>query len=253
MNIRSIIAAAGVTASLLVPISIYAYAMGSPNYRMDSDTVNAGGAIISTSSSYGLSDTIGEVGTGFSSSTNYVDYAGFWVPDASSTYITIQVVGSSSMSSISGISGGSSNGYTSWLVTTNNITGYQLTVQASTTPALTSGTSNILDYAPVATGTPDFNFTIAANDARFGFSPEGTDLTSTYKDNGSVCSTGSSDTITSCWDGFSTTPKIVATRATAALNGATTTIRYQAQIGSNTIVQSSASYSAGITVTALTI
>lgn len=51
--------------------------MSSTNYRIRWDTLSAGGSDTSASATYGLRDTVGGVGIGGSSSTNYQDVAGY--------------------------------------------------------------------------------------------------------------------------------------------------------------------------------
>jgi hypothetical protein len=236
-------------ASMLIPINpVFAVVMGSSTYKIQSDTINFGGGIDSTSSSYKLGDTLGEIGTGPSSSSTYRVNAGFW--QMQQTYISISSPSDVSLASISGLLGGSSEGTAAWLVTTDNIAGYNMTIKASTNPALQSGADSFADYAP-ATANPDYAFTNAASDSSFGFTPEGVDVATRFKDNGSACNTGSGETSSACWDGFSTTDKLIAERATGNHpSGTTTTVRFKAESGSSHI-QTAGVYSATVTVTAL--
>ncbi|MEN9649258.1 MAG: hypothetical protein RL094_225 [Candidatus Parcubacteria bacterium] len=248
------ILSAGVLVAVMIsmPMSLYAYTMGSSNYRIDSDSVNSGGTSFSTSTNYSLGDTVGELGTGFSSSTNYKLSAGFWTSE--DVYISMNATGNVTLGPISGLTGGTATGSASYRVITNSGTGYQVLVSASTTPAMKSTNSSIDDYAPSSTTTPDFNFVILSTDARFGFSPEGPDIIAKYKDNGSVCNAGSGDTANVCWDGFSITPKVVAQAASSnEPSGATTTLKFRVQIGSNKIQDDANDYSANVTVTAVTL
>ena len=220
---------------------------------MDSDSVNSGGLNISTSTNYRLGDSVGQLATGFSSSTNYGLYAGFWVP--SGVYISISTAGNVALPSLSGLTGGTATGSSAWIVTTNNTLGYQLTIVASTSPAMKGLNTSIADYAPAGGSVPDFAFTIASSTSRFGFSPEGADISPTYKDNGTICSTGGTDTTNACWDGFSTTTKTIAqSSGPNAPVGATTTVKYQVRIGSGVLQEASpGGYSASVTVTATTL
>jgi hypothetical protein len=112
---------------------------------------------------------------------------------------------------------------------------------------------NIADYVP-AGAAADYNFTVAATSSMFGFNPLGLDATSRYKNDGvSACGTGSNNTIYVCWDGFSTSPKIIAQSAIANQpSGATTTVNYEVKIGSSKI-QTSGTYAATIIATAVTL
>jgi hypothetical protein len=239
-------------ASCIVLSSVQAQVMDSTNYSIQFDSVNVGGGR-STSSSYGLEDTTGEVATGDSASTNYAVKAGYQQMNQSS--IAIAVVSSTGLTNVSGISGGSSQGQTTWNVITDNPAGYTMSIKASTTPALRSSAgASVADYTPVSSSTPDYTFTIATTDSEFGFSPEGVDTYQRFKDNGSVCNVGSLNTSDTCWDGLSTTVKTIAERTTSnhSIGGSTTSVKFRAEIGADKI-QDSGVYSANITVTAVTL
>jgi len=68
---------------------------------------------------------------------------------------------------------GTSTGSTTWTVTTNSNLGWKLEVNASTTPAMTSGANNFANYTEGTTGTPDA-WLIAAAASEFGFGATGT-------------------------------------------------------------------------------
>ena len=106
------------------------------------------------------------------------------------------------------------------------------------------------DYTP-AGGNPDFTFSVAAIDAEFGFTPEGADIATRFKDNAASCNTGSGDTTDACWDGLSTTP-ITVSQSTGSNHpsGTDTVMKFRTEIGSSK-VQSEGTYTATITVTAL--
>lgn len=236
--------------ALFFPTSlIYAYVMGSNNYRINSDSVNVGGTDDSASLNYSLKDTLGEIGTGTSTSTNYAVNAGY--RQMQNSYISISSVNNGTMSSINGLSGGTSNASTTWTVITDNAAGYSLSIRSETSPAMqSSGGASLADYLPSGTD-PDFDFNNTASESQFGFTPEGIDVTAEYLDNGSICNTGTSNTTDKCWDGLSTSNKIVASGATSNQpNGATTTVKYRAVIGSSRF-QDMGSYSVTVVATAL--
>jgi hypothetical protein len=112
-------------------------------------------------------------------------------------------------------------------ITASSSAGMIGNVNAGTIPA----------YVPSATNVPDFTFTAPANTARFGYTAEASttaDLSSAFKDNGSACNTGSSDTANSCWLNASTTAFTIINRSTATtVWGATTTLKFRAVINSN--------------------
>lgn len=240
---------------LFIYSPVYGYVMSSTNYRLQNDSINIAGGN-STSTSYILEDTAGEVGSGISSSTSYIINAGY--QQSSQISISISSPGNLDLSSsINGLTGGTATGSLGWNVSTNDNAGYTLYIKASTTPAMlctgggcSVGSDSFADYTP-STSTPDFSWGIINSASEFGFSPEGNDLVSKYKDNTLICGTGSSDTTDKCWNGLSTTNDQISGSASANLpNGVTTTVKFQAESGS-THIQPSGTYQTTITVTGI--
>jgi hypothetical protein len=223
--------------------------MQSGSYKIESDSVNFGGAR-STSSTYTLEDTLGEVGTGESSSAAYRLGAGY--QHTLLNYLSLSASPDVTLSpAIGGLTGGTSNGSTTLTVVTDNAAGYQLTITASNTPAMRSGTGvTIGDYVPGGSD-PDFAFTVPAGDERFGYSPEGVDIASRFKDNGVSCNSGLGDTALSCWDGLSTSAAEFARRISGNHpNGTQTVLNFRVGLGANAMVQEGMYY-ATTTITAL--
>jgi hypothetical protein len=224
--------------------------MSSGNYKMESDSINFGG-LRGTSGSYIIEDTLGESATGYSSSTNYTVHAGY---QQMNTVVYVSVTPASNVimaPGIGGLTGGTSDGSTSFIVTTNNPTGYTATIAASSSPALNSESDSFADYAPGAN--PDFAMTNLASASSFAFTPEGADIDERFKDNGSSCNTGSNDTSDACWDGLSTSPKTILNRATYNNPaGTNTTLKFRAMVGASR-AQAEGSYTATTTVTVLPI
>ena len=240
-----------ITASFLAfsfVLTAAAQMMQSGTYKIQSDSINFGGGR-STSTSYSLESTAGEVGTGDASSTNYNLHAGY--QQMHEVYLSLSSASNVSLSpNIGGITGGTANGQTSVTVITDSLSGYQMTIKASSSPALASGASSFSDYTP-AGSVPDFTFSVASNASGFGFSPEGADIDQKFKDNGSVCNAGSSDTSNSCWTGLSTTDMVIAQRTTENIpSGTATTIKFRAQSGSLNILPPG-TYTATTTITAV--
>lgn len=237
---------------LVTPVCIIAATMSSTHYMISADSINTGGDSYSTSTNYDLGDTVGEVGTGYSTSTNYQVSAGYWA--SSQVWISLSSGGNLNLGSISGIGGATATGSLAYIATTNNADGYELEVSATSSPAMTSASSNIPDYSPSGSN-PDYNFTLSSSaDARFGFSPAGTDVVARYKNNGSSCNTGSSSTLGTCWDGFSTSNKVISSTSTPNNpNGATTTVEFEVKLGSARLQDPTNPYQATIVVTALTL
>lgn len=233
-------------------ISKYAFvaiAMESGTYKIPTDSINFGGAD-SVSDGYELGDTLGEVGTGDSSSDNYALHAGYWQMQESS--ISISSPTDLALDSMGGLSGGSSEGTMSWTVITDNSAGYAMSIASSTSPALKSLEDSLDDYTP-ATSDPDYEFTNPSTSSSFGFSPEGTEASPRFRDNGSACNVGNLESTGKCWDGLSTTPKIVAGSNTSNHpDGKDVTIRFRAETGADHI-QTSGDYSVTIIATATTL
>lgn len=207
----------------------------SSNYQLQSDSINFGGGL-STSSNYSLESTAGEVATGESTSTTYQLRAGYQQMQE----VYLSMTGAQSvmmMSDIGGISGGLSNGSTSVIVLTDSPSGYSLTIEAEDSPAMQKGSDTIADYVPASFPNPDPSFVTAPTDAHFGFTPEGDDIVSRFRDNGSgTCYVGSLDTALTCWDGLSTTAISIAQGGANQPNGATTTINFRLEIGGDIAV-----------------
>ncbi len=160
---------------------------------------------------------------------------------------------------LGGVTGGTSNGTTTVIVLTNDSAGYTMTIKASSSPAMqanTQGTS-IADYTPVATGIPDFTYSVPTS-AEFGYTVSASttaDLAQKFLDNGSTtCNTGSTDTSgsASCWYGLSTvaTSTIVRNSETPG-SGSTSTISFKLTINSGSSIPED-TYNATTTLTATT-
>lgn len=230
----------------IIPSSVFSAAMQSSTYSIQTDSLNFGGAD-SGSTSYKVGDSLGESGTGDSNSTNYYMHAGYWQMQESS--ISISAPSDLVMASMSGLSGASSEGTMSWTVITDNPAGYSMSIASTTTPALKSAVDSLADYVPAGSD-PDYNFTNLPANSSFGFSPEGTDTITRFKDNGSICNTGTSETSAKCWDGLSTAPKIIASSSVSNHpSGTVVTARLRAESGANH-VQTSGVYNVTLVATA---
>jgi hypothetical protein len=161
--------------------------------------------------------------------------------------------------SLAGITGGTSNGSYTVRVRTNNATGYNMTIDFSSTTAMTrdGGGGYISNYAPASTTNPDYTF---ANEtfAQFAYTVTAsttTDIDQSFLDNGSnACGTGSTAGTATCWFNPSTTPETIINRNTStAASGATTTIQFRVNIPSNPIPAiQTGTYTATATLTATT-
>lgn len=238
------------TVSCLLPRVLEAYVMESSNFRLQQDSLNFGG-VDSASASFGLEDTLGEMASGYSTSTSFMLHAGYQqMPEA---FLTMQVPVSLAMSpDIKGLSGGLAEGSAAAVVSTNNSSGYTLLVKSLTDPAMfniASSTVFFADYSP-AGADPDLAWSVASAAASFGFTPEGEDIADRYRDNGFSCNQESgNDTPDACWDGLATNYQAIS-RSAAPSDGATTTVKFKAEIG-NGKSQPGGAYKATIIFTAV--
>ena len=224
-----------------------AQVMSSPGYQLQSDSVNFAGGL-SSSTNYTQESTIGEFASGQSDSNNFLLRAGF--QQMQEVFLSLAVTGDVTMSpDISGLTGGVSNGSTTITVITDNPAGYQLLLAAENNPAMQGSQDTISDYDSGAE--PDFSFVTASDQAHFGFTPEGIDITVEFIDDGGTCGLSGGDTSLSCWDGLSTTDRLIANGSEGNQpNGATTTIHFRVGVGSSAGVISGL-YTATSTITAL--
>lgn len=226
----------------------FAQVRSSTNYQLESDSINLGGGL-SDSANFSLESTAGEIATGRSTSTNFSLQAGYQQLDA----VFMSLAGGADVimsPDLPGLTGGTSNGSTTFTVTTDSPTGYEVTLQAETDPAMQKpGGVSIANYN--AGDSADFAFTIPAASAVFGFSPEGVDVADMFLDDTVTCGVGATDTAGACWAGASTTAvTIVSASSPNQPLGATTTLQFQVGIANGGGVESGV-YTATTTITAL--
>ena len=146
---------------------------------------------------------------------------------------------------LGGITGGTANGSTQVVVTTNDLAGYTMTLQASSSVGMLGNASSTADIIPALLPTtpsvPNFTFTTApANSAAFAYTVGATtttDVATLFKNNGAACNTGSNTNTAgslNCWLNASTTAVQIVNRSTQTPpNGATTTLNFRVIISSN--------------------
>ena len=146
------------------------------------------------------------------------------------------------LTSIPGITGGTSTGGTQVVVLTNNAAGYSMTLKASSSPALQGETEggSVPNYTPGTIKLPDYTWSVPANTAEFGYTVSASttsDLDQSFLDNGAdTCNTGANDTTgyNTCWLNASTTNETIINRTSeTSASGATTTIFFRLQIQSD--------------------
>lgn len=228
---------------------VFAQVRSSTNYQIQSDSINIGGGY-SSSTNYVQESTVGEIATGPSDSTTYSLRAGY--QQMQEVYLSLTGAANVTMTpSIDGVAGGIANGSTTVTAVTDSPSGYQLTIEASASPAMVSGSNTLTDYVPLSSPDPDYTFTTGSTDAHFGYSPFGVDIVDYFKDDGGNCNTGSNNTAEQCWDGPSTTPVTIAQSSSPNQpDGATTTIYFKVGIGSS-VIQPPGTYVATTTLTLL--
>lgn len=225
-----------------------AYVASSSSYRLEEDSINIAGGL-STSTNYRLEDTVGEDASGTSTSATYKLKAGY--QQMRDVYLAVTAPGNITLApNIPTTGGGTANGQGAWTVITDSPSGYTAAIRASAAPALVSGVNNIPNYVPSGAD-PDFAFSTPAASARFGFTPEGTDIATRFRDNGIACNAGAGDTANACWDAIAATDKTFSSRTSANHpSGIATTIKFRAVSGaSNT--QAAGVYTATATITVL--
>jgi len=228
-----------------------AFVRSSPNYYMESDSLNSGGSDLSSSTNYKLKDTIGEAGSGISSSTNYINNAGY--RQMESSYLALSVINSLTLSpDISGVSGGTADALGIWTVMTDAASGYNLSVRTNTNPSLKSGSYTVADYTANTSTIPDFDWNVSSVASEFGYSPyNSSNLVQKFKNNGVNCNIGSSATDGKCWLNASTTDTMIV-RSTSRTNisGDDTTIHFRATVG-DSYTQLPGVYTATVYLTAV--
>lgn len=143
---------------------------------------------------------------------------------------------------LGGITGGTSNGTTGFRILTNNDTGFNVTLTASSTASgnAMQGDVNggsIPNFGQTATTVPEYVFSVGANAAAFGYTVTASttsDIAQGFLDNGVLCNTGVGDTAGACWAHPSTTARTIINRTTATTaSGATSTIAFRVTINAN--------------------
>jgi len=245
LTVQSTLLTAVVLGSLLV---VQADARSSPNYALESDSINFAGGL-STSSQFSLESTAGEIATGNGESASYSLRAGYQQMQA--VFLSITAAANVEMApALLGLTGGFANGSTSVTVLTDSPAGYELTIAATQSPAMVRGPEAIPDYISGAAPLPDLAFTLGSAPAYFGFSPEGSDIVTRFRDNGTTCGVGALDTLSACWLGLSTTPIVIASGGANQPNGTPTLLRFRVGLSPNASVLAG-DYIATTTITAL--
>jgi hypothetical protein len=142
---------------------------------------------------------------------------------------------------LGGVTGGTANGSTQFVVVTNNSAGFDMTLKTAANEGMLGTALGGAIPALVPVGeVPKFDFddsTVAANTAAFAYTIEASttdDLDQKFRDDGNSCGSGSSDTLDSCWLNGSTTDVRVIHRTTPTPStGAVATLKFRAVLRQN--------------------
>ena len=246
---------------ICVQVPVLAQVASSTNYLLMQDSLNMAGDY-SSSTNFGLEDTLGEPGTGYVSSTNYLLRAGYQQA-ADQYFISVSLPASNLALSpaIGGSSGGSASGAVDVGISTNNPIGYSLSIAANpSNPALScssgcgAGATYFKDYVPAVSGVPDLAWVSPVDTRSFGFTVDGSHISSYFKDNGSVCNSGSNDSADACWYGLNyslySNRLIAYSSSPNSPNYTTTTIKFKTESAAGHSM-AAGSYSATVVVTAI--
>jgi len=220
---KKILCFLSVIAFFSMATAVSAYVANSANYRIEIDTESIGGGL-STSDNYKVEDALGGAVRGTVTGDSYVVKSGYM--SMTDVTISVSLTGSLNLGNISA-NGGVRTGSAVATVITDNPAGYTLYVSSATSPALKSGDQSFSDYTSM-----DFTWTVGELEAKFGFSVEGGDTVSSFKDNGTTCGAGSLNTTDACWTGFSTGNSTIAQSSVANQpTGTETTLKIRAEAG----------------------
>lgn len=221
-----------------------ALAQESTEYELRPDSVNAGGADVSKSDDYLLSDSIGESAVGYGQSADYILDSGYRQPSASD----FLAMTCSSIATIGSIAGtGQKTGSGTCTVTTDGYSGYNLSWAVLTGSGGTNTGSlinpdedTIGPFTPGVANTPE-TWSVAASAAEWGAR-----LRSISTD---VLAEWGTDASSEKWLNVRTSSRTIVTRSTATpLDGSSEIIQFRAEVGSSAF-QPTGVYQTAVTFT----
>ncbi len=229
---------------------VFSQGMQSAHYNIMQDSFVVGNSNSASGSSYRVLDSFGDFRSGEIVSANYKIIGGS-SRDPGRGKVQLQMVSPPDIALAPlSISKASAVGSAEWLIRTNNVEGYQISVRADNTPALRdSSTGNgFADYTEAVSGVPE-SWSVA-NTHEFGFSAFGTDVLPEYGAS-NTCESGTDIPATSLnWRGFVGTSTIaIVNRASAALGWVPTAVCFATE--QNGVFTPSGEYQAVITVTVI--
>lgn len=139
---------------------------------------------------------------------------------------------------IASLTGGTSTGNNEIVVSTNNSSGYTLTMVFSSSTAMNAnnGTSSIPNYVSADPAEPDFDFAVADNLAGFGYSVAASsslDVADFFEYSGSDCGLTGTASYGRCWTSPSTTARQIIVTSGPAAGGSTSTIQFRLVVREN--------------------
>ncbi|MEM9336682.1 MAG: LamG domain-containing protein [Patescibacteria group bacterium] len=121
----------------------FAQVRTSSNYQIQSDSINIGGGL-SSSTNFVQESTVGEIATGPSDSSTYQLRAGY--QQMQEVFLSMTTPADVVMNpSLGGLTGGTSNGSTSVVVTTDSPSGYRLSIESENNPSMQSPEGGVID------------------------------------------------------------------------------------------------------------
>ena len=147
---------------------------------------------------------------------------------------------------LDGLTGGTSYGTTTTRVRTNNASGYNMTINFSSTTAMgRSGGNGLIPNYVYSTATANYpaGFDTSSAGAQFGFSVNASttaDISDVFTNSGAACGTSNngSFSVNNCWRGASTTSsttvtELINTSGPTPGSGSTSTVQFRITIPTN--------------------
>ncbi len=226
--------------------SAYADDQNTANFRIPFDVNNAGGADVSKSNMYLLSDSLGEPIVGFGSTNNYILNSGYRQPSASE-FLSLSCSAMVEIGSVVGT--GQKTGSGTCIVSTDAYSGYSLgwavlsgSGGTNTGHLINQYNDTIAPFTPSVLNVPE-TWSVASTDAEWGAR-----LRSSSTDSGSEWGT---DAASEKWLNIATSNRTIVTRTSSTLyEGSTQIIQFRSDIGAAKL-QPTGTYLATVTLTAV--
>lgn len=227
---------------------VFAYVMKSDTYRIQSDSINIGGRPQS-STNYLSEDTIGEVATSESGSSNYKIKAGYQAMQE--VYISLSSPGNINMGNINLSQNTSIGTGNAWNVKTDDPAGYILALKADHSNVLKDGSTNevFADYTEATSGTPE-TWSVGSGAYEFGFSVYGDNVSTATWGSDASCGSGSVPSTNLKYMGFKSITAVTAASSSSRTSTSGTNTVFCVAAEQNSIYAPSGNYTADITATA---